>query len=41
MADAFGKYIASNVGKNNYDKEPDVVFPDTCAIGSGYYMTAE
>lgn len=41
VADAFGKYIASNAERNNYDKEPDVIFPCTCAIGSDYYLTAE
>lgn len=35
VADAFGKYVASLVGKNNYNREPDVVFPYTCALGSG------
>ncbi len=35
MADAFGKYVASIAGANNYDKEPDIVFPYTCALRSG------
>lgn len=35
VADAFGKYVASIAGANNYDKNPDVVFPYTCAIRSG------
>ena len=35
VADAFGKYVASVAGKNNYDKDPDVVFPYTCALESG------
>lgn len=35
VADAFGKYVASIAGANNYEKKPDVVFPYTCAIESG------
>lgn len=35
VANAFGKYIASTVDRNNYDKTPDVVFPYTCAIKDG------
>lgn len=35
VADAFGKYVASIAGKNNYDKVPDIVFPYTCALRSG------
>lgn len=35
VADAFGKYVASIVGKNNYDKVPDVTFPYTCALRDG------
>lgn len=35
VADAFGKYVASVVGKNNYDKMPDVTFPYTCALRDG------
>lgn len=35
VADAFGKYVASVAGKNNYDKDPDIVFPYTCALESG------
>ena len=35
VADAFGKYVASVVSKNNYDKAPDMTFPYTCAISDG------
>lgn len=35
VAEAFGKYVASIVGKNNYDRTPDVIFPYTCAVESG------
>jgi len=35
VADAFGKYVASIVAKNNYEKAPDVVFPYQCAVAYG------
>lgn len=35
VADAFGKYVASLVNYNNYDAEPDVVLPYTCALKDG------
>lgn len=37
VADAFGKYVASTVDKNNYDKTPDVAFPYTCALRDGVW----
>lgn len=41
VANAFGKYVASVAGMNNYDKKPDIVFPYTCAIGSGVLTEEE
>lgn len=35
VADCLGKYVASLYDKNNYEKEPDVTFPYTCAIEPG------
>lgn len=35
VADAFGKYVASLVAENDYEKEPDVIFPYTCALRDG------
>ena len=35
VADAFGKYVASLVAENEYEKKPDVIFPYTCALKDG------
>ena len=35
VADAFGKYVASTVARNDYDKDPDVVLPYFCAVKDG------
>lgn len=35
VAKVFGEYIASLVGDNNYDKEPDIIIPYTSAVKSG------
>lgn len=32
VADAIGKYVAHVLSINNYSKDPDVVFPYTCAL---------
>lgn len=35
VAQAFGQYVASLHDKNDYSKQPDVVFPYTCAMEYG------
>lgn len=35
VADAFGKYVASLVSENDYEQNPDVIFPYTCALKDG------
>ena len=35
VADAYGKYLAHLIDKNNYDREPDVIFPYSRAVREG------
>lgn len=37
VASAIGKYVAHALDKNNNGKEPDVVFPYTCAVKHGVW----
>lgn len=37
VADCYGKYISSILSKNDYSKEPDVVFPYDVAVKCGLW----